>query len=418
MRAEIIAIGSELLTPSRLDTNSLFITRQLNDLGLMVARKSIVGDRAEDIRDVLASALPRSEVVILIGGLGPTNDDMTREVVADALGRRLVLDEGILENLQRRYAQARLQMTVNNRRQARVIEGAEILENPNGTAPGQFLRENSTLVFLLPGPPRELQPMVMNQVLPLIRRHKPTSVQHRRQLKVASEVESRVDALIESIYKSYPQVETTILASPAIIELFFYWRGEPDDALAETQLDELAERVRARLGDSVFTDREETLEEMLGHLLVARGKTIATAESCTGGTIGKILTDVAGSSRYYVGGVVCYSNPLKIQLVGVNETTLERFGAVSEPVARQMALGIRMRTGSDFGLSLTGIAGPEGGTPEKPVGLVFVGLADAQGTRVQKLQLRGDREAIRLRAARMALDWLRRELAAGAGDVK
>ena len=410
MRAEIVAVGSELLTPSRVDTNSLFVTQQLNTLGIVVRRKSIVGDQALEIREVFASSLRKSEIVILMGGLGPTNDDITREVVSEALGRGLSLDPGILENLIRRYQKLDLKMTDNNRRQAMVMKGAVVMKNPNGTAPGLFLKEGKTLVFLLPGPPGELQPMMTDVVMPLIQEHKRTSRQEYRQLKVASEVESKVDSLIGSIYKSFQGIETTILASPGVIELFFYWRGEDDQLLANRELNELVERIRSKLGNSVFTDKEKSLEEVVGQSLRSQGKTLATAESCTGGVIGKMLTDIPGSSEYYLGGAVCYSNHLKIQLAGVHETALERFGAVSGPVAQQMASGIRKRAGSDFGLAVTGIAGPGGGSPEKPVGLVFVGLSAPQEDEVRELRLRGSREVIRVRSARLALDWLRRKL--------
>lgn len=254
--------------------------------------------------------------------------------------------------------------------------------------------------------------MISSQVIPLIQRYKQTSRQYHRQLKVASQAESRVDAMIESIYQSFPDVETTILASAGIIEVYFNWQGEADEQLANRQLDELCRRVHERLGVAVFTEAEETLEVVVGQRLRSLERTVATAESCTGGLVGKMLTDVSGSSEYYLGGVVAYGNSWKVQWLGVNETTLERFGAVSEPVAYAMALGVRLRTGADYGLSLTGIAGPEGGTEEKPVGTVFVGLSSAEGTVVKKFQLRGDRETIRLRAARLALDWLRLQLAA------
>ena len=408
MRAEIIAVGSELLSQARLETNSVFITQKLKESGLKVMRKFVVEDREEEIRGALESAMTGSEVVILTGGLGPTHDDITREVVSKVLGRELALDTQILEGLKSRYQRVGLKMTDNNLRQARVPEGAESMENPNGTAPGIFLREGETLLFLLPGPPREMKPM-MGQVMTLIGRYKKLTRPYYRQLKVASETESGVDSAIGSIYNSYSSIETTILSSPGIIELMFYWMGEANQQLAEDQLGELVARVREQLGDSIFTDREEDLEQVVGRMLREKGKAVATAESCTGGMLGKMLTDVPGSSAYYRGGVVCYSNDLKADLVGVNETTLERFGAVSEQVAAQMAVGIRESAGSDVGLSVTGIAGPEGGTAEKPIGLVFVGLSSDQ-VRVKKMSLGGTREAIRIRASRFALDWLRRSL--------
>jgi nicotinamide-nucleotide amidase len=408
MRAEIIAVGSELLTQARLETNSVFITKRLNESGLRVMRKFVVEDREEEIRGALESAMEFSEVVILTGGLGPTHDDITREVVSKVLGRELAPDPQILEGLKSRYQRVGLEMTDNNLRQTMVPEGAQWMENPNGTAPGLFLREGDRLLFLLPGPPREMKPM-MDQVMDLIGQYKKLDPPRYRQLKVASETESGVDSTIGSIYTSYPSIETTILSSPGVIELTFYWMGEANEQLAEGQLGELVARVGEKLGESVFTDREEDLEQVVGRMLSEKGKTVATAESCTGGLLGKMLTDVPGSSDYYRGGVICYSNDLKADLVGVNETTLERFGAVSEQVAAQMAAGIRESTGADVGLSVTGIAGPGGETAEKPIGLVFVGLSSDQ-VRVKKMNLGGSREAIRIRASRFALDWLRRSL--------
>jgi nicotinamide-nucleotide amidase len=406
MRAEIIAVGSELLSQARLETNSVFIAKRLNESGLKVMRKFVVEDREEEIRGALESAMGSSEVVILTGGLGPTHDDITREVVSKMLGRELAPEPKILEGLKSRYQRVGLEMTDNNLRQAMVPEGAQWMENPNGTAPGLFLREGDRLLFLLPGPPREMEPMMV-QVMDLIGQYKQLDPPICRRLKVASETESGVDSAIGSIYTSYISIETTILSSPGMIELTFYWMGEANQQLAEDQLQELVARVRQKLGDSIFTDREEDLEQVVGRMLFQKGKTVATAESCTGGLLGKMLTDVPGSSDYYRGGVVCYSNDLKANLVGVNETTLERFGAVSEQVAAQMAVGIRESSGADLGLSVTGIAGPGGETAEKPIGLVFVGLSSDQ-VRVKKLNFGGPREAIRIRASRFALDWLRR----------
>ena len=411
MRAEIIAVGTELLTSSRLDTNSLFITQRLNEAGFRVMRKFVVGDREEEIRRSLETALRDSDVVITIGGLGPTHDDMTREVVSEALGRELHLDGALVSRLKARFRRAGLEITENNFRQAMVPDGGEPIENPNGSAPGLFLKEGKALVFLLPGPPRELEPM-MDPVMELIRTHKQVTQTFHRRLKVASQAESVVDSRVGPIYKSYPQVETTILSSPGIVELYSYWVGEANQELAESQLEELHSRLVEKLGDSLFTDQEESLEEVVGRILLKSGKSVATAESCTGGLLGKMLTDVPGSSDYYQGGVICYSNRLKSNFVGVDRTSLQRFGAVSEEVARQMAFGIRESTGADFGLSVTGIAGPDGGTPEKPVGLVFIGLADDQDVQVRQERFPGSREAIRMRASRYALDWLRRKLLA------
>ncbi len=410
--AEIIAVGSELLTPSRLETNSLFLTERLNSLGILVERKVVVGDREATLSESLRAALQRSQLVLLTGGLGPTNDDLTREAVAACLGRELRQDPEILNHLERLYERFGFQMAENNRRQALVPEGAEVLPNPKGTAPGLFLREGEALVFLLPGPPRELQPMVDDQVLPRLTRYLPIRRRFVRHLRVASLAESAVDARVESLYKAQPQVETTILSSLGIIDLFFTWCGRDDEALASRHLDRLVQQVRQELGSSVFTDRQEELEVVVGRQLLERGLRLATAESCTGGLIGKLLTDVDGSSRYFLGGVVCYSNELKQNLLGVRPETLERYGAVSAETASELAQGVCRLTGSEIGLSVTGIAGPTGGSDEKPVGTVYFGLSSKGQAQVKHRRIPGDRESVRMRAARFALDWLRTELEA------
>jgi nicotinamide-nucleotide amidase len=409
MRVEIIAVGSEMLTPSRMDTNSLFVTRRFNELGLGVARKAVVEDSEEEIRLELSAALSRSDLVVLVGGLGPTSDDLTREAVAGALGRDLFRDETLVKRLRERYGRAGLDLGENSLRQAMVPEDALVIENRNGTAPGLFLEEGGKLIFLLPGPPIELEPM-MDEVVALVRRQGTQSVPPFRSLKVASEAESALDLRIESIYGSYPHVKTTILSSPGVIELYFNWAGDPEDPKSQVQLDELVARVRTELKHSVFTEGEESLEEVVGRILTDKALTLSVAESCTGGLIGKILTDVPGSSTYFRGGVVCYSNEMKADLLGVNETVLETHGAVSQEVAHQMAEGVRVVSRSDFGLSVTGVAGPGGGSNEKPVGLIFMGLSTLGGTEVKRLNLSPPRGTIRMRAARYALDWLRREL--------
>ena len=410
IRCEIIAVGSEMLTPWRTETNSLFISEQVNLLGVEVSRKVVVGDEPEEIREALERACKKVDIVAFCGGLGPTNDDITREVVAEALGRPLVLDEGILEELRQRFRKHGFQFTENNQRQAMVPEGAMVIENAHGTAPGLFLKQGSVLIFLLPGPPRELQPMMARQVVPLIEKHARTRRPDFRRIKVAGEGESAVDSRIEQLYKSYPQIQTTILSSLGIIEILLHWRGEQDADLARDRLDRLAGSIRQELGTSVFTDQDQGLEQVVGGLLRSRKTTLATAESCTGGLIGKMISDVPGSSDYYRGGAVCYGNELKVSLANVNETTLERFGAVSPQVACQMARGIRDRTEAGIGLSVTGIAGPSGGTAAKPAGLIYLGLSIGQDTQFREYRFPGSRDSIRLRSARFALDWLRRSL--------
>lgn len=410
MRAEIIAIGSELLSPWRLDTNSLFITDHLNRVGIRVWRKTIIGDRFEDLTEAFSSALQQVEIIFCIGGLGPTKDDITREVVASVLGRTLSMNEDALRQLQKRYARIGVSMTPNNRQQAMVPEGGEVIPNPNGTAPGLFIRHNDRLVFLLPGPPHELKAMVIDQVMALIARHHVASPLIYRHLKIASEGESRVDHLVSPIYQSYDDVETTILASAGIVDLFFYWTQPDDSERSGPVLEDLTRRVKETLGASVYTEGEQTLEAVTGALLRERGKTLATAESCTGGFLGKMLTDVSGSSDYYLGGMITYSNEAKSEWLGVDPGLIAAHGAVSPEVAQAMAERVRAVAGADLGLSTTGIAGPTGGSPEKPVGLVYIGIADETGSEARRLQLPGDREIVRLRSSRIAIDWLRRRL--------
>lgn len=407
---EIIAVGSEMLTPWRTETNSLFISEKLNDLGAEVVRKVVVGDDSSEIREALERACRKVDIVIFCGGLGPTNDDITREVVAEALGRSLILDKDILDDLRRRFRKHGFRFTENNHRQAMVPRGATVIRNAHGTAPGLFLKERHALIFLLPGPPRELQPMMARQVVPLVEEHLPTYRPDFRRLKVAGEGESAVDSRIEKLYQACPRIQTTILSSLGIIEILLHWRGEPEADSAGDELDGLAGKIRAELGASVFTDQEEGLEEVVGRLLHSKNLTLATAESCTGGLIGKMISDVPGSSDYYRGGVVCYSNESKVSLCNVNETTLERFGAVSSQVACQMAQGIRDQTEADISLSVTGIAGPSGSTPAKPIGLVYLGLSVGPDTQAREYRFPGNRKSIRLRSARFSLDWLRRSL--------
>ncbi len=405
MKAEIIAVGSELLTPDHADTNSLFLTQKLNEAGFQVHLKSIVGDDENDLRQIIQAALGRSGLILLSGGLGPTEDDRTRTAVASALGRNLRLDPELLERLEKRFAKYGFQMPLNNRRQAEVIDGAEILPNPNGTAPGMWLEIKEARMALLPGPPREIQPMFEEQVLPRISHLAGSRHQERRALNIIGLTESDVDARIAPIYTTYPDVETTILAQSGHIGLRLYqWvhsGREPKELI------ELCEKISHELGDAIFTHDNESLEEVVGRLFSDENQTLAVAESCTSGVLAARITSVAGSSNYFKGGVLCYSNEVKVTLCGVAAETLGRHGAVSNEVARELAEGVRKKLGSSIGLSVTGIAGPGGGSPEKPVGLVFIGLSDGKRTQLLNRVLPGNRNTIRERATSLALNGLR-----------
>jgi nicotinamide-nucleotide amidase len=409
LSAEIIAIGSELLSPNRSDTNSLWLTDQLNRIGIDVKLKTIVGDDDARLEEVVKDAVKRSRVVVTTGGLGPTEDDITRKIVARALGKRLSLDEGVLNEIRARFQSFGVNMPERNARQAMVIEGASVLPNPNGTAPGLFVKHQECVVALLPGPPRELKPMFENHVLPRIENLAGDTRFATRVLRVAGMGESAVDEKIAPIYTRYENPQTTILFNSSEIEIHLRAHGRTE-ADADTLLDDLSLKIEKELGNSAFSFRGETMEEVVGRRLAMTEFTVAVAESCTGGLIAQRLTNVPGSSKYFIEGVVTYSNESKVRLLGVDKKIIKEFGAVSQQVARDMARGVRHKAKSDFGLAVTGIAGPGGGTEEKPVGLVYIALADDAHTEHRKLMIPGDRELIRWRASQAALDMLRRRL--------
>jgi len=409
MDAEIIAVGSELLTPYRLDTNSLYLTEKLNALGIEVRFKTVVGDDRERLARVLRAALDRSSLIILTGGLGPTEDDVNREVVAEALGRPLREVAAVRKSLEERFARLGRAMSPNNARQALVPEGAEWLENKKGTAPGLWIEEDGVRILLLPGPPHELEAMFESACLPRLARLSTGERLLSRVYKVVGLPESEVDQRIAPIYKAYTSVATTILAVAGAIEIHLRARAAHEDE-AEALLTELGDKVELALGDHVFSTRGESLEQIVAMYLNMKQKSVAVAESCTGGLLSERLTRVPGSSGYFLGGVVCYSNDLKTKLAGVPPALLETHGAVSKPVAQALAEGIRNRSGADIGIGITGVAGPSGGTPEKPVGLVYISLADERGTQVREFRFPGDRERIRHWATQAALELIRRRM--------
>jgi nicotinamide-nucleotide amidase len=411
--AEIIAVGSEMLTPFRQDTNSLYLTEKLNSLGVEVAFKTIVGDNLKDIVRVTKSALARADILIVSGGLGPTEDDLTREAVAQTLGLHLKRDPEIVEAIERRFTEHGWKMSPNNIKQADVISGATVLPNANGTAPGQWIGGRSDgkekIVVLLPGPPHELKALFEGAVLERLRAKVPKQFISARVLKITGLGESACDARVAPIYKRFADVDTTILAAPGEIQLHLRTRGKSEEA-ADKRLDELVELVEEELGDSVYSDNGDSLEQIVSYFLQMRDATLAVAESCTGGLVAERLTSVSGSSRYFIGGAVVYSNQLKTQLADVPADLIDVYGAVSEQVARALAEGIRTKCGTTLGLGITGVAGPTGGTAEKPVGLVFHALAGERGTEVVKRNFPGDRARIRWFASQQALDMVRRKL--------
>src|SRR6202161_2506095 len=402
-----------MLTPFRTDTNSLYLTEQLNLLGVDVIFKSIVGDERRRLVAAAEHGLFRSDILIFSGGLGPTEDDLTREAVAEALGLSLKRDPEILTRLEQRFAERGWKMAANNAKQADVLEGATVLPNPNGTAPGQWLNgqfeARERIVILLPGPPHEMKALFESEVRDRLRVKVPPAFLAVRTLKIAMLGESHVDARDAPIYKRYTDVETTILAGAGEIELHFKSIAPTQDA-AQRRVDEVAGLVEDELDDAVYSRNGQSIEQIVGYWLQMRNATLAVAESCPGGLLAERLTSISGASRYFLGGAVVYSNALKTELAGVPAEMIDRHGAVSREVAAALAEGIRYRCESTLGVGITGVAGPNGGTPEKPVGLVFHGVASDRGTEVVQRNFPGDRKRIRRFAATMALDMLRKKL--------
>ena len=411
MIAEIVAVGSEMLTPFRQDTNSLYLTEKLNEIGINVAFKTVVGDDPEHLVSVARAALERSDLILFMGGLGPTEDDLTRESVAEALGVELRRNHDLVAAMYKRFAERRISMPENNARQADVISSAEVIPNSRGTAPGQWLQrlrdDLEQIIVLLPGPPHELQRMWEKDVFPRLQQIAPPSAIATRVLKTAMLPESAADARTAPIYKKYPNVETTVLAGQGQVEFHLRatakTRGE-----AEAIVGSLAGELEDELGDAVFSTAGESLEEIVGLYLQMRGLKLAVAESCTGGMVAERITSVAGSSRYFLGGAVVYSNDLKTLFADVPPLMLEAHGAVSKEVALALAENIRDICNADIGVGITGIAGPGGGTDEKPVGLVYIAISNGQKQEVVERRFPGDRERIRRWASQQALDLVRR----------
>lgn len=420
LSAEIIAVGSELLTPQRTDTNSLWLTEKLNGIGVEVKLKTIVGDDESRLEETIRDALKRSDIVITTGGLGPTEDDVTRQVAGRAAARDLVFHEELVAELRERFRRWGREMPEINKRQAYIIDGADILPNPNGSAVGMML-ENVMLtsrhpspdagvtLVVLPGPPREMQPMFENFVLPRLKHKAGGIFVKRRILRVSGMGESAVDEAIAPIYKSFETVQTSILFNKSEIEIHLS-TGAGSEIEADATLEELAARIAGSLGTAVFASNGETMEEVIGKMLTESRTTLSVAESCTGGLIGMRLTDIPGSSKYFIEGCVAYSNDAKKQTLFVSDETIDKKGAVSAETAEAMAVGMRSRSQSNYAISVTGVAGPDGGTEEKPVGTVFIGFADESGAKSIKLSLPGDRYLIRWRSSQAALDFLRRQL--------
>lgn len=414
-KAVILAVGSEMLSPTRQDTNSLYITDVLNQLGIAVAYKSVVADNLAELQAQIHHAVSRHHVLIITGGLGPTDDDLTREAVAGQLGLPLREDAGLVDVIRARFAARGIPMPEVNRRQAQVPEGATVLHNPRGSAPGLLIDWAGAVIAALPGPPREMQPMMNGPVRERLAAFAGGVRLMRRILRVAGRSESRVEELAQPVYSAWlkeaPPIETTILATPGFIELHLSTQvtREAEGAAA---LAAAVGQLEGRLGADIVSTDGQTVEQVVGDMLRARTWRIALAESCTGGLAASRLTDVAGSSDYVERGYVVYSNRAKTELLGVPDALIAEHGAVSESVARAMADGALAHAAADVAVAITGIAGPGGGTEDKPVGTVWmaVALASPRETRTLRCRFLGSRELIKTFAAVTALDLVRRRL--------
>jgi nicotinamide-nucleotide amidase len=413
VNAEIVAVRSELLTPYRQDTNSLYLTEKLNALGVDVIFKTIAGDNRRQLTSAAEIALSRADLVIFMGGLGPTEDDLTREAVADALGLELRRDPEVLETLKKRFAARKFTMTPNNHKQADVLAGATVLTNPLGTAPGQWIsgkyEGREKIILLLPGPPHELKSMFDKECFDRLRTKLPLAFIATRELRVAMMGESHCDSKVAPIYQKHKDVQTTILAGAGEIQLHLKAQADSQE-VAQTRVDRLAGELEDELGEFVFSSHGESMEQIVGYFLQMRNATLALAESCTGGLLAERITNVSGSSRYFAGGAVVYSNELKTEFAGVPADLIARHGAVSREVAIALAEGIRKKCNATLGVGITGVAGPTGGSDQKPVGLVYHALADAANTDVVEKSFPGDRKRVRWFATQQALDMVRRKL--------
>ena len=404
MNATIIAVGSEMLTPEKTDTNSLYLTDQLNTIGIEVVEKYIVGDDRLRLANLLAYGVGHSEVILITGGLGPTEDDVTRDSVSTALGRAQSFSEAVREAIEERFRRLNRRMVEVNLRQAQVVDGAEVLPNDRGTAPGQWIEADGRVIAMLPGPPKEMKAMFEQQCLPRLLKMLPPMVIRTRFYRVSGMPESDLDQLIAPVYTRYTNPMTTILAAPSDIQIHLRARCATIEE-AEILLAEVGNQIEPLIGDRLYSCTGEPLEACVGAMLAARGETLSVAESCTGGTLAGRITGTPGSSAYFKGGYLTYSSEAKTVLLGIPE------GAhpVSEPTARAMADGARERLGTTWAVSITGEAGPVTET-DVPAGTVFIGIAGPQGTDVNRYHFLGDRSRVRVMAVQTALDALRLRL--------
>jgi len=410
MNAEIITVGTELLLGQIVDTNFAFISQRLAEAGINIYFKTSVGDNEKRISDSIKLALNRSDAVIITGGLGPTVDDVTRAALVKTFNLKLVLNENVLKHMQSFFDLRKIKMPQNNLSQALVPNGSTVIENRNGTAPGLIVPVDKRFIIILPGVPSEMKPMMTETVIPFLKEHfKSEGILKSRVLKVYGLGESRIDELINELFRFCTNPTIALLASHLEVKIRLTARAK-DEKEADELLSKLEHQLREKLHENIFAVNDDTMEKAVAMLLTLKRLTLATAESCTGGLLSSRLTDVPGSSAYFLRGAVTYSNQAKIDTLAVKKISLDMYGAVSKQVAEEMAEGARKLAGSDIGLSVTGIAGPDGGTLEKPVGLVYIAISTDNEMLSKEFRLSGDRIWIKERTAQSALDMLRRYL--------
>lgn len=408
MKAEILAVGTELLMGQIVNTNAQYISSKLPEAGVGVYYHSVVGDNPDRLEDSLKLALERCDIVITTGGLGPTQDDLTKETISRVCGKKLVIHEESLNKIKNYFSRLGRQMTPNNEKQAYMPEGCIVLKNNNGTAPGCIIEMGEKAVIMLPGPPVEMKPMFLDYVMPYFKNKGAYSLESviLRVFGIGeSAMETKIMDLIDG--QTNPTIATYAKEGEVTIRVT---ASVPMGQSAEQLLMPVVNEIKRRTGENLYSDKDETLDSVAAGLLLENNITIATAESCTGGLISEMLTDVPGISKVFMGGAVTYSNEAKMEYLGVKEQTLKAYGAVSRETAAEMAEGIRKRLKTDIGISVTGIAGPGGGTDEKPVGLVYVGLSGDGGTITKELRLSGNRKKIRTITALNVFDLIRRHI--------
>jgi len=410
-KAYLVSTGTELLLGKTIDTNSVFLAERLSNMGIKVVGKSIVGDNHEHIHNAISLGINSADIIITTGGLGPTRDDLTKEVACEVLDCPMVEFEAEVNKLREYFHKRNRNMPEINLKQAMFPVDAKIITNNNGTAPGMYLNKFGKTLICLPGPPHEIMPMYIQEVEPLLQ--KDYGQNHRQSAVITINIfglgESQVEEMLADIVEDPRGCSLALIAKEGEIQLRLTAEGE-STAHSQSILNELVDRIKSVLGDKIYGYNEDTLPVVVANLLLQQKLTLAAAESCTGGLLAKMLTDMPGSSKYFWGGVVSYSNEAKTKILGINDKNIFQYGAVSEPVARDMAVQIRKIASSAIGVSITGIAGPEGGSKTKPVGTVYIGIDSQQGTQVKQLHFVGNREAIRTLSAKSALDWLRRLL--------